>query len=192
MLDLFTKSKIRQKIILLFIYNQNKEFYLSEIAKIVKTSAGTAQRELNKLLQSDFLVFKKKAILSIYRLNNRYSLLKEVESIIKKTFGIEVELKNELSKINKTAFAFLFGSYVKGGFKSDSDVDLFIIGEVDDDQVFKAVKKVEEIVGREINYHIASKSEFYKKKKTSYFHKEIIEKYDLLIGDEHEFRKLIG
>jgi len=42
MLELFTKSKIRQKIILLFIYNQNKEFYLSEIAKRVKTSAGTA------------------------------------------------------------------------------------------------------------------------------------------------------
>jgi len=192
MLDLLTKSKIRQKIILLFIYNQNKEFYLSEIAKIVKTSAGTAQRELNKLLQGDFLVFKKKANLSIYMLNKRYSLLKEVESIIKKTFGIEVELKNELSKINKAAFAFLFGSYVKGGFKSDSDVDLFVIGEVDDDQVFKAVKKAEEIIGREINYHISSKSEFYKKKKTSYFYKEIVENYDLLIGDEHEFRKLIG
>jgi len=192
MFDLFTKSKIRQKIILLFIYNQNKEFYLSEIARIVKTSAGTAQRELNKLLQGDFLVFKKKANLSIYMLNKRYSLLKEVESIIKKTLGIEVELKNELSKINKIAFAFLFGSYVKGGFKFDSDVDLFVIGEVDDDQVFKAVKKVEEITGREINYHIADKSEFYKKKKTSYFYKEIVENHDLLIGDEHEFKKLIG
>jgi len=192
MLDLFTKSKIRQKIILLFIYNQNKEFYLSEIAKKVKTSAGTAQRELNKLLQSDFLVFKKKANLSIFVLNKRYSLLKEIESIIKKTFGIEVELKNELSKINKIAFAFLFGSYVKGGFKSDSDVDLFVIGDVDGDQVYNAVKKAEDLTAREINYHVASKSEFYKKKKTSYFYKEIVENYDLLIGNENEFKKLIG
>jgi predicted nucleotidyltransferase len=192
MLDLFTKSKIRQRIILLFIYNQNKEFYLSEVAKIVKTSAGTAQRELNKLLQGDFLVFKKKANLSIFMLNKRYSLLKEVESIIKKTLGIEVELKNELSKIDKIAFAFLFGSYVKGGFKSDSDVDLFVIGDVDGDQVFKAVKKVEEITGREINYHLASKREFYKKKRKGYFYKEIVENYDLLIGNEREFKKIIG
>jgi len=192
MLDLLTKSKIRQRIILLFIYNQNKEFYLSEVANLVKTSAGTAQRELNRLLQSDFLVFKKKANLSIFRLNKRYLLLNEVESIIKKTFGIEVELKNELSEINKISFAFLFGSYVKGGFRSDSDVDLFVIGDVDGDQVFKAVKKVEEIIGRAINYHIANKSEFNKKKKTSYFYKEIVANYDLLIGDEREFKKLIG
>lgn len=169
MFDLFTKSKIRQKIILLFIYNQNKEFYLSEIAKIVKTSAGTAQRELNKLLQGDFLVFKKKANLSIYMLNKRYSLLKEVESIIKKTFGIEVELKNKLRKINKITFAFLFGSYVKGGFKSDSDVDLFVIGEVDDDQVFKAVKKVEEITGGKSIIILLIKVNFIRRKRQAIF-----------------------
>lgn len=191
MLELFTKSRIRQRIILLFVYNQNKEFYLSEIAKIVRTSAGTAQRELNKLLHSDFIIFKKKANLNIYILNTHYSLLKEVESIVKKTLGIEVELKKELSRIDNISFAFLFGSYVKGGFKSDSDIDLFIIGEVDEDQVFKAVQKVEEIVRREINYHIANKTEFIKKKKSNYFYKEIVESFTLLIGDDDEFRRLI-
>ncbi len=191
MLELFTKSRIRQRIILLFVYNQNKEFYLSEIAKIVRTSAGTAQRELNKLLHSDFIIFKKKANLNIYILNTHYSLLKEVESIVKKTLGIEVELKKELSRIDNISFAFLFGSYVKGGFKSDSDIDLFIIGEVDEDQVFKAVQKVEEIVRREINYHIANKTEFLKKKKSNYFYKEIVESFTLLIGDDDEFRRLI-
>lgn len=191
MLELLTKSRIRQRIILLFVYNQNKEFYLSEIAKIVRTSAGTAQRELNKLLHSDFIIFKKKANLNIYILNTHYSLLKEVESIVKKTLGIEVELKKELSRIDNISFAFLFGSYVKGGFKSDSDIDLFIIGEVDEDQVFKAVQKVEEIVRREVNYHIANKTEFLKKKKSNYFYKEIVESFTLLIGDDDEFRRLI-
>ena len=191
MLELFTKSRIRQRIILLFVYNQNKEFYLSEIAKIVRTSAGTAQRELNKLLHSDFIIFKKKANLNIYILNTHYSLLKEIESIVKKTLGIEVELKKELSRIDNISFAFLFGSYVKGGFKSDSDIDLFIIGEVDEDQVFKAVQKVEEIVRREINYHIANKTEFLKKKKSNYFYKEIVESFTPLIGDDDEFRRLI-
>lgn len=191
MFELFTKSKIKQRIILLFIYNQNKEFYLSEIAKIVGTSAGTAQRELNKLLQSDFIIFKKKANLNIYMLNNRYVLLKEVESIVKKTFGIEVELKKELSRLKNISFAFLFGSYVKGGFKSNSDIDLFVIGEEDEDQVFKVVQKVEERVGREINYHIAGKNEFSRKKKANYFYNEIVESFILLIGDKKEFKRLI-
>jgi len=191
MLNLFTKSKIRKNIILLFLYNQNKEFYLSEIAGRVGTSAGTAQRELNKLLENDLLIFKKKANLSIYVLNTRYSLLEEVESIVKKTMGIEVELTKELNKIKNISFAFLFGSYVNGGFKSDSDIDLFVIGKMDEDLVYEATQKVEKVTGREINYHIATQSEFSQKKKSNYFYNEIIKSYTLLVGNEHEFKKFI-
>jgi len=191
MLELFTKSKIRQRIILLFIYNQNEEFYLSEIAKRVKTSAGTAQRELNRLLRNDLIIFKKKANLNLYALNKNYSLLKEIESIVKKTFGIEIELKKGLSGVKNISFAFLFGSYVKDGFKSDSDIDLFIIGEVDEEQAFDAVQKVEENIGREINYHIINRKEFLQKKRTNYFYEEIVENFILLKGDEREFRKFI-
>lgn len=191
MLELFTKSKIRQRIILLFIYNQNKEFYLSEIAKRVKTSAGTAQRELNRLLRNDLIIFKKKANLNLYALNKNYSLLKEIESIVKKTFGIEIELKKGLSGVKNISFAFLFGSYVKDGFKSDSDIDLFIIGEVDEEQAFDVVQKVEENIGREINYHIINRKEFLQKKRTNYFYEEIVENFILLKGDEREFRRFI-
>lgn len=191
MLELFTKSKIRQRIILLFIYNQNEEFYLSEIAKRVKTSAGTAQRELNRLLRNDLIIFKKKANLNLYALNKNYSLLKEIESIVKKTFGIEIELKKGLSGVKNISFAFLFGSYVKDGFKSDSDIDLFIIGEVDEEQAFDAVQKVEENIGKEINYHIINRKEFLQKKKINYFYEEIVENFILLKGDEREFRKFI-
>ena len=191
MLELFTKSKIRQRIILLFIYNQNEEFYLSEIAKRVKTSAGTAQRELNRLLRNDLIIFKKKANLNLYALNKNYSLLKEIESIVKKTFGIEIELKKGLSGVKNISFAFLFGSYAKDGFKSDSDIDLFIIGEVDEEQAFDVVQKVEENIGREINYHIINRKEFLQKKRTNYFYEEIVENFILLKGDEREFRRFI-
>jgi len=190
MLELFVKSKIRQRIILLFIYNPNREFYLSEIAEKIGTSAGTAQRELNKLLHASLINFKKRAGLNLYSLNRKYSLLKEVESIIKKTLGAEVELKKELSKIKAITFAFLFGSYVKGGFKSDSDLDLFIVGEAEEEDIHKAVRKVENIIGREINYHIADSREFFEKLKTKYFYKEIVRNHIMLIGDENEFRRL--
>jgi predicted transcriptional regulator with HTH domain len=36
MLDILGKSKIRKRIILAFVYNHRKEFYLSEIARMVK------------------------------------------------------------------------------------------------------------------------------------------------------------
>jgi len=191
MIELITKSKIRQRILLLFIYNQNKEFYLSEIARRVNASVGTTQRELEKLLRYDFLLFKKKANLSFYMLNKRYIFLTEVESIVKKTIGIEIELKNRIARVKNVEFAFLYGSYVKGGMKSDSDIDLFIIGKVDEDLVFQAIEETENIIGREINYHLSRKKDFLEKKNQNYFYKEILHHHLLLVGNTNEFKTLI-
>jgi predicted nucleotidyltransferase len=190
MLEILGKSKIRKKIILLLVYNQGKEFYLSEIARRVKTSAGTAQRELNKLLAQDFITFRKRGNLNIYRLNESFALLNEIESIVRKTFGIEVELGNELRTLKGVQFAFLFGSYAKGGFKSDSDIDLFIIGTPKEDDVFKAVRKVEDLAGREVNYHLADEAEFAEKSRKNPFYREILDKPLMLVGKEDELREL--
>ena len=192
MLDLLGKSRIRKKIILSFVYSQGKEFYLSEIARRARTSAGTAQRELNRLLAQDFITFRKRGNLNIYRLNEDYGLLDEIRSIIRKTFGIEVMLGKELSKVKGVQFAFLFGSYAKGSLKSDSDIDLFIIGTPEEDAVFHAIRKVEDSAGREINYHLADKAEFAEKSKRNSFYREILDRPLMLTGKEDELRQIIG
>ncbi len=191
MLDLLTKSKIRRRIILQFIYNQHTEFYLSEVARLAKTSVGTAQRELNRLVDIDLITFKKKANLNIYALNKQFGLLREVESIVLKTIGIDVELKREMEGVENIVFAFLFGSYAKEGLKSDSDIDLFIIGEPEENLVFEIIQKVEEKINREINYYISDQKEFLLKKESSHFYNEIIGDCVLIAGDENEFRKFI-
>ncbi|MCX6574316.1 MAG: winged helix-turn-helix domain-containing protein [Candidatus Aminicenantes bacterium] len=188
MLGIITKSKIRQKIILLFVYHKDKEFYLSEIARQVKTSAGTAQRELNRLRRMDLLTFGKKGNLSIYKLNAGHPLLKEVESIVRKTLGIEVELRKALTGIGGIRWA----SHAKGTLKADSDIDLFIIGSMSEDDVYNAVRTVEEILGREISYHLSAESEFAKSSKDGSFYKEIADGPLMLIGREDELRQLAG
>jgi len=168
-----------------------KEFYLSEIARIVKTSAGTAQRELNRLMSQDLITLRKRGNLNIYRLNEGYSLLDEIESIVRKTIGIEAQLGTKLSALRGVRFAFIFGSYAKGGFRSDSDIDLFIIGTPDEDDVFKVVQGVEDAVGREVNYRLDDEAGFAEKAKTSSFYREILESPLILVGKEDELKELI-
>jgi len=191
-LNLLSKSGIRRKIILLFVYNQDREFYLSEIARQVKTSAGTAQRELNRLRRMDFVSFKKRGNLSLYRLNRAFSLLAEIEAIIRKTVGIEVRLGEELRKVKGVSFAFIFGSYAKGRLRSDSDIDLYVVGRPDEDDVYRAVRSVEDTVGREINYHIASEDAFARKARTDSFVKDVIAEMAMVLGEEDGLRKLAG
>jgi predicted nucleotidyltransferase len=192
MLNLLSRSGIRRKIILLFVYNQEKEFYLSEIARHVKTSAGTAQRELNRLRRMDFISFKKRGNLSLYRLNRAFSLLAEIEAIIRKTVGIEVMLGDELRKVKGVSFAFIFGSYAKGRLRSDSDIDLYVVGRPDEDDVYRAVRSVEDSVGREINYHIASEDEFARKARTDSFVKDVIVNPVMVLGEADGLRELAG
>jgi predicted nucleotidyltransferase len=192
LLEILGRSRIRQKIILLFVYNKGKEFYLSEIARRVKTSAGTAQRELNRLRRMDLLTFEKKGNLSVYKLNEGYPLLGEIEVIVRKTLGIEVELKKALTGIRGIRWAFTFGSHAKGILKADSDIDLFVIGRMNEDDIYNAVRTVEEIVGREINYHLSDETEFAKGSKEGSFYREISTGPLMLIGREDELKQLIG
>jgi len=191
MLDLLTKSRYRKRIIILFIYNQNKEYYLSEIAKHIKTSPGTTQREINRLIKIDLITMRKIGVLNVYKLNEKFHLLKEIESIVKKTIGIEIELKALSNQIENVTFSFIFGSYAKGEIKSESDIDIFFIGKPSEDDVYKSIKKVENLSKKEINYHISSEQEFIKNSASNYFYKDILKDYILIKGSEDDFREFI-
>lgn len=189
MIDLLIQSKIRQKIIRLFLWNPKREFNLSEIASAVQTTPRTAKRELQKLLEIDLVYFKKKGNLSIFTLNSGNYFLKEIRGIMKKTFGIEDDIKQALVEIEGIIFAFLFGAYVKRHFKTKSDIDLYIIGEVAKDKIQSAISPIKKFIGREINYHIASPKEFQVKKNEEPI-KNILRCSLLILGDQNEFETL--
>ncbi len=191
MLDLVTKSEVRKKIILLLVYNPGKDYYLREIARLAGVSAGNAKQELLKIKKSGFLTEEKRGNSVYFKIDTENPLFGEFKNIVDKTIGIRKILEDELGEIKNIDFAFLFGSYVKGGFSTDSDIDLYVIGDIEEDKIYKAVKKAEEKIHREINYHLAPKEEFREKIEKSFFHKEVLEKFILLIGDENEFREFI-
>lgn len=190
-LNLITKSKIRQRILLLFVYNPDATYYINEVARKVDTSSGTAQRELERLAKGGILVKEKKANLVYFKLDTASNIVNDIKSIVDKTIGIGYLLKEVFKDTKGIDFAFIFGSYVKGGFSKDSDIDLYIIGSVDEGIVHKKVQGVEGVINRTINYHLTSKIEFKEKLKKSFFHKEIVGQYKLIIGNEDEFRAFI-
>jgi len=191
MLNLITKSKIRQKIILLFVYNPDKEYYINEIARLIRTSAGNVQRELKKLSESNFLAKKRKGNMVYFKIDDSNPLLLDIKSIVDKTIGLQYILEKELQKTKGINFAFLFGSYVKGDFDRNSDIDLYVIGEISDRELYRKIRKADEKINREINYHLSTRKEFKKNLKKSFFYKEILSEHILIIGDKNEFRKFI-
>ena len=192
MLNLITKSEIRKKIILLLFYNPSKSYYLREIARLVGASAGNIRQEIAKLEDGGFLIKERRGNLAYFKINTRNPLFDEFKSIVDKTIGLKSILAEALKETKDIDFAFLFGSYVKGDFGPDSDIDLYVIGKISEKNLYRLVKKAEGKIYREINYHLATPEEFREKIKESFFHKEVLKNYTLITGNKNEFEKFIS
>ncbi|MEE8329565.1 MAG: nucleotidyltransferase domain-containing protein [Thermodesulfovibrionia bacterium] len=189
--NLLFKSQIRRKILVRFFADENRKFYINEMARLVDTSQGTCRRELNKLVDVGLLVSSQTGNLRYYDINKKSPFSNEFRTIIQKTIGIEAILKRKLQGLRGVTYAFIFGSYVKNEFKPESDIDIVIIGTIGESHLIKVFRDVERAIGREINYHIYSLREFKNKLKTNSFIKNIIENYKIVAGDEGKFRTLL-
>ncbi len=188
-MDMFriTKSKLREELLALYFTNPNKKYYLRELERILNFSVGNVRRELIKLENTGLFLSENKGNLVYYYLNKSYPLFKELKSIIFKTSGASKMLHNILEKFNGISQVFIYGSFAKREEKEDSDIDLLIIGKVDEDKLIEEIGKLERKLQREINYAIYGKEDFNKKKEegNSFILDILKEKKIFLIGDEN-------
>lgn len=97
-------------------------------------------------------------------------------------------LKESLKKVKGIECAFIYGSFAKGEEKEASDIDLFIIGKVDEGKLIDEANKLEKKLQREINFTLYEKGDFeQKKKEANPFILEVIkERKIFLIGGKIE------
>jgi predicted nucleotidyltransferase len=159
------KSKARFALFQLYFSKPESSFYLRELERILRIPVSIIRKELMRLEEEGVFVSEKKGNLVFYRLNTAYPLFDELKSIVRKTIGIEGVLKEAISKIKGIKAAFIYGSVAKNTERADSDVDLFLLGEIDEDQLIRQLNQIEKTIKRDVNYTIFSLDEYKKKKK---------------------------
>jgi predicted nucleotidyltransferase len=165
MLSNLITSKTRLKILGLFLINPGKEYYLRDIARRLKENINSVRRELKNLEDAGIVKSRREATLKYYAVNKENPIYDELKSIYLKTEGIGDELRKELAKTGKIETAYIYGSYAKGTEKPASDIDLMIIGEVDQGRLAAVVGALESRIGREINYSVFTSKEYKLKEK---------------------------
>jgi len=187
-----TKSKLRARILLLFFSHPEKEYYLRELERKLEKPVAYVRRELTNLEKMGLFISETKGKERYFRLNLKYPLYEEVKKIVSKTVGAEGSLRNTLKKFKYIRSAFIFGSYAEGKEDLLSDIDLMIIGNLNEDVLLSEINKLEEELRREINYHIYSLTDWKKKiKERNAFIKNILNKSKIfLIGSKNELSRL--
>jgi predicted nucleotidyltransferase len=172
----------QSRILAVLSENPRREYYLHELGRLLDKKPGVFQRGLNSLQEQGWVVSRKQGNLRLFKINDHHPLYKEIASVVRKTFGVEAELKKAVDDIKGIKSAFIFGSYARGGMRPDSDVDLLVIA--DDPATEDKLSSVEKMLGREVNYKINEDRDFQLRRESKDpFLAEILErKYIVLKG----------
>ena len=183
----------KRKILALFFLNPDQEYYFSEVVRLTGTRQGVIQRELKNLTEAEILNTEKRGRQKFYSVNRKHPIFKDLRNIIFKTFGIIGKIREALKPLEKKIkIAFVYGSFARGEEVSGSDLDLFLVGKIQLNELVSALSSVEHAIGREINPTLFSELEFKSKwSKKNHFLKSVakVEK-EYVIGSENEFRRL--
>lgn len=169
MIDALFGSKTRVKLLHLFLNNPGQSFYVREITRKIDEQINSVRRELSNMLQVGIITSDSADNKLYYQVNQRYEYYVPMRAIFGDNLSeannvpaLTDELSDELSATVRTipglSLAILSGVLVRG---SKSSVDIVLVGNMPSGKVKSAIKAIEILEGRDINYSVLSYDEFY-------------------------------
>ena len=185
-------SKVRVKILELFLSNPDQSYHVREIVRRVSEEINAVRRELARLEKINFLVSEWRANRRLYSAKKDFLFYPELLSIINKTSGLGGAILENKNKLGKVKYAMLSGSFVRGKPFNQIDVDLIVVGTIVLPELGTLVRAEETRRDREINFTPMTEEEFnFRKHRRDPFLMNILSKPRvMLIGDEEEMVKL--
>ncbi len=159
-------GKTRRKLLGLFFSHPEESYYLRQAARITGIAPGTVQRELRRLVEAGILLRSGRGQHQHYRANKDCPVFDDLTSLMLKTAGLADELREALAPLDqKIEFAAVYGSLARGTAAADSDVDLLIVGEVDELELHRRISGAENKLSRSVNYSLLDRGEFDRRRK---------------------------
>ena len=184
-------SGVQQRVLGLLFGQSEKSFYANEIEKLAKTGRGSLQRELLRMTTSGLITMTLIGRQKHYQANKNCFIFQDVKSITLKTFGLSDVLRLALSgHAGDIRYAFVYGSVAKGTDTATSDIDVMVIAErLSYSDLFEALTKAEESLGRKVNPTVYTPEAFLKKiQDDNHFVTRVLKQPKIeLIGDGNGF-----
>lgn len=189
MLEDLIISRVRVKILTLFLSHPGTIFHVRDIVRRLSEEINAVRRELSHMEKAGLVSKEQRANRLFYTMRKDYPLYYELLELIGKTSGLGADIIKQKAKLGKIKFAYISGRYLRGLPKrSGTDVDLLFVGTVVLPELSQLVKAEEVHRGRELNYTVMSEEEFqFRKSRRDPFVLSALEgSRVMLIGDEED------
>ena len=181
-------GKTKRALLVLFFSNPDESFYLRQIARITAAGQGSVQRELKKLAEAGIIERFEQGRQVYFRAKRNCPIFDELKGLILKTAGLVEVLRSALLPVtDKIDLAFVYGSQARGKAKAASDIDLLIVGNLDELELHRFISQAEGRLNRPVNYTFLTAQEFQKRKKErgGFLSRILAGEKIFIIGDGH-------
>lgn len=180
--------KARAEILRLLFSDPDRSLHLRDLARLSGLVVGTIQREIANLRAADLVVERRDGNRLYFRANTAHPIFPELQGIARKTTGLVPQLGEALDSLEGIEQAFVYGSYAAGTAGAESDIDLFIIGDVGLRKIAPRLRKVADTMDREINPSVMSCKTYQQKLKSgdAYIHNVTKGEKLWIVGSEDE------
>lgn len=192
MLERLFTSRVRVRLLTLFLTHPTEAFYIRQIARLTGETYNNVRQELQNLDELGLILSERRANATYYRANVEHFLFSELKRLILKTEAVGDRLREALSTLGDIRVAFVYGSTARGTELASSDIDLMVIGDVNLDALDGAIDSIEEELGRTVNYTLFGVEEWQKRvtQRHSFVTDVLTHEKVFLIGDEDELSAL--
>ncbi|MCW4051072.1 MAG: hypothetical protein NWE89_15215 [Candidatus Bathyarchaeota archaeon] len=184
-------SKTRTSLITKFMMEPDRAFYIRELSRETHIPYSMVHKELDNLTGLGIITREKKGNLTLITANKELPIFNDLRNIIIKTTGIYHVIRDRVQGDIK--YMLVFGSIASHDDNPQSDLDLMIIGNIDEWKLIETLNDIEKETHRQINYISWTHNEFQKKiKENNHILLDISEKPVIMLeGNEDEFRQAI-
>lgn len=151
-------SKIRIKILMRLFLHPEQSVYLRELSNEFHASPSHIKDELQQLMESDLLKSKKQGKQINYQANIAHPLYPELNSMVKKSLGMDRILESIIERLGNLEQAFVMDDYAEG--KDSGLIDIVLIGHIVLDNLDDLIHKTEKYIGRKIRTLVLTKEEY--------------------------------
>lgn len=181
------------QVLSLFTNDFNREYYIREVKKLLKISPRTAQLILEDLEDKGIIESKTKGKIKTYKIKlseftKKYLVFVEQYKTIA-FLKNNIMIKEIIEKItpNIKGVGIIFGSYAKGIEKKESDLDVFVAGDYNKEEI----KRVSRNLGIEISVKCYPIKTFENNINKDILLKEILKNHIVFVNAEQFIQKVL-
>lgn len=158
-LDVIFDSRIRARILKLFLYSPDKNFDLKTIKNTLSIDSALIGKQFKSLAAVKFITVKNINGKKFFTVNKDFDFYNELKELIAKASPASKEkMLKRLKGLGKIKLALISGVFINS---DTSRADLLVVGDrIKQSRFNKFLKDLEAEVGKEINYALMTTKEF--------------------------------